>query len=66
MVFQSSRIALHWAASGGHVDIVKYLLEQGARVDERDEVRVDEYDTNIFCSVILYQGRRECREILGL
>ena len=34
---------LHWAASGGHVDVVKYLLEQGAEVDVRDEVRVNVY-----------------------
>ena len=36
-------MALHWAASAGHVDVVKYLLQQGAQVDARDEVRIDMY-----------------------
>ena len=36
-------MALHWAASAGHVDVVKYLLQQGAQVDARDEVRTDMY-----------------------
>ena len=29
---------LHWASSGGHAEIVKYLLKQGAEIDARDEV----------------------------
>ncbi len=34
--------ALHLAASAGHVD-VKYLIEQGAQVDVKNEVRIDVY-----------------------
>ena len=36
-------MALHWAASAGHVEVVKYLLEQGTQVDARDEVRTHMY-----------------------
>jgi 26S proteasome non-ATPase regulatory subunit 10 len=36
-------VALHWAASAGHVEVVKYLLEQGTEVDARDEVRIVMY-----------------------
>ena len=31
-------MALHWAASGGHAEIVKFLLKNEADVDARDEV----------------------------
>lgn len=36
--FQTQRMPLHWAASGGHEDIVEFLLKQGVPVDARDEV----------------------------
>ena len=37
--FQSGRMALHWACSGGHTDIVEYLVTQcGVDVDVTDEV----------------------------
>ena len=29
---------LHWAASGGHNEIVKFLLDHGVPVDEKDDV----------------------------
>ena len=29
---------LHWAASGGHTDIVKYLLDLGVPTDNKDDV----------------------------
>ena len=44
-------MALHWAASAGHVDVVKYLLQQGAQVDARDEVRIDMYINWHTCGV---------------
>ncbi len=28
--------ALHWAARGGHLDVVTYLVSKGAAVDARD------------------------------
>lgn len=34
---QDSRTPLHWAASAGHVDVVTYLLENGADVDKVDD-----------------------------
>ena len=34
---QDSRTPLHWAASGGHLDVVTYLLANGAEVDKADD-----------------------------
>lgn len=34
---QDSRTPLQWAASAGHLDIVTYLLENGAEVDKTDD-----------------------------
>jgi ankyrin repeat protein len=34
---QDSRTPLQWAASGGHSDIVTYLLANGAEVDKVDD-----------------------------
>ena len=31
---------LHWAASGGHTNIVKYLLDLRVPIDEKDDVSV--------------------------
>jgi ankyrin repeat protein len=35
---QDERIALHWAASGGHDELVSYLLKNGSPVDDVDDV----------------------------
>ncbi|KAH8826077.1 hypothetical protein DL96DRAFT_1274407 [Flagelloscypha sp. PMI_526] len=35
------RTALHWAASSGYIDIITYLLENGAEVDRVDWRRMD-------------------------
>ena len=37
--FQSMRMPIHWAASGGHTDMVEYLLNFNVPVDVRDEVK---------------------------
>jgi ankyrin repeat protein len=34
---QDSRTPLQWAASAGHLDIVTYLLANGAEVDKLDD-----------------------------
>ncbi|KAI9434232.1 ankyrin repeat-containing domain protein [Lactarius indigo] len=34
---QDSRTPLHWAASGGHLDVIAYLLANGAGVDKTDD-----------------------------
>ena len=33
---------LHWAADGGHVDTVKYLIDKGAEVNSKDGFGVSE------------------------
>ncbi|KAG0280352.1 hypothetical protein BGZ95_010458 [Linnemannia exigua] len=35
---EDERQPLHWAVSGKRLDIVEYLIQQGAPVDEQDEV----------------------------
>ena len=34
---QDNRTPLHWAASGGHLDAITYLLANGAEVDKADD-----------------------------
>jgi len=41
ILFQFGRTALHFAAKKGHVDIVKYLVENGASLNSMREVRLD-------------------------
>ena len=33
---QAGWTALHWASYGGHLEVVKYLLEKGANVNFKD------------------------------
>ena len=40
-VLQIEQTALHWAAMGGHHDIVLYLIEMEANVNAVDEVCVN-------------------------
>lgn len=35
---EDDRIPLHWAASGGHLNITEYLLLNGSKVDAVDDV----------------------------
>ncbi|KAI9018012.1 ankyrin repeat-containing domain protein [Phycomyces nitens] len=48
---EDGRTALHWAASGGHVDVVQFLLEKGA-LTLRDEVIHD--IITIFFNIYIY------------
>jgi 26S proteasome non-ATPase regulatory subunit 10 len=34
---KDQRSALHWACSGKHLDLVRFLVEQGAEMDRQDE-----------------------------
>lgn len=38
LVFQSGRVPLHWAASGGQTAVVEFLLSHGVKIDPRDDV----------------------------
>ena len=38
--YQVGGTALIWAAKGGHVDVVRYLVEQGANKDLQKKVRI--------------------------
>lgn len=39
LVLQLDRTPVFWACRGGHLDILKQLLNQGAQVNARDKVR---------------------------
>lgn len=39
-VLQDERTPLHWAASGGHLDITEYLILQKAQVDASDDASI--------------------------
>jgi hypothetical protein len=41
LVLQDERTPLHWAASGGHLDITEYLILQKAQVDAPDDVSIN-------------------------
>ena len=38
MFLQDHQTPLYWAASGGHTDTVKILIEKGADVNAKDKV----------------------------
>ena len=44
---------LHKAAHEGHVDVVRYLVEQGADINIKDGVRVSEREYTADCKLIL-------------
>jgi len=35
----SGRVALHWAAAGGHAQVAQLLIEGGSEVDPEDDTR---------------------------
>ena len=37
-MLQYGDTALHWAARGGHIEVVKMLVKYGAAVDTRNKV----------------------------
>ena len=37
---QNGRMLIHWAALGGHEDLVAYLLSLGVSVDPTDDVSI--------------------------
>jgi len=39
LFLQNSRMLIHWAALGGHDDLVRYLLSLDVPVDPMDDVR---------------------------
>ena len=44
---------LHKAAHEGHVDVVRYLVEQGADINIKDGVRVSEREYTADCKLVL-------------
>jgi len=40
VIFQNERLLIHWAALGGHREIVEFLAENGSPVDTKDDVSV--------------------------
>ena len=44
---------LHEAARKGHVDIVRYLVEQGADINIKDEDEVSEQEYTADCKLVL-------------
>ena len=44
---------LHFAAGGGHVDTVRYLVDKGADIDHIDEGDVSEWEYTADCKLVL-------------
>ena len=47
------RTPLHWAAEGGHVDMVKYLVKKGANIHSKDKDRVSEWECTTDCGLVV-------------
>ena len=53
LFFSSHQLTpLYWAAHGGHVDIVRYLVEQGADPNIKDEDEVSEREYIADCKLV--------------
>ena len=47
------RTPLHWAVNEGHVDVVRYLVEQGANINFKDKDEVSEWEYTADCKLVL-------------
>ena len=47
------RTPLFWAADEGHVDVVRYLVEQGADINIKDNDGVSEWEYTADCKLVL-------------
>jgi hypothetical protein len=56
-MFQNERLLLHWAAVGGHLPIVTFLLENGSPIDPRDDVgfQFENMAVNLFLNFTVWR-----------
>ena len=47
------RTPLNWAANGGHVDMVRYLVDKGADLNIKDCFEVGEQECTADCKLLL-------------
>ena len=57
------RTVLHDAALGGHLDVVKYLVENGASLNAEDEVRLDMHNITRVWTCCCYLSKK-CKRII--
>ena len=46
--FQTDRSPLHWAVSAGKREVVDFLVDHNARIDDKDDVSFD-WHAQIYC-----------------